>query len=72
MVITDDPASLGYYLGMRRKHGLFNKLRKHLFVTTNPDVKDVVYGFEEFQYHAHTGQLQDNYKSVTVFKQKIV
>lgn len=55
MIISDDDASLLHYLRMRQKHGLFNKLRKHMFVTTEPPVKNVIYGIEEFQYHAHTG-----------------
>jgi hypothetical protein len=56
LILTDDAPTLGYYLSMRQKHGLFNKQRKHLFVTTDPAVRDTIYGLEEFQHHAHTGQ----------------
>ena len=54
MFICNDPTLLKNYLKAREESGLFNKLRKHLFVTFNPDVKDQVYSLEEFQFHAHT------------------
>ena len=54
MFICNDPLLLKNYLQARGDRGLFNKLRKHLFVTFNPEVKEQVYSLEEFQYHAHT------------------
>ena len=54
MFICNDPLLLKSYLQARGDLGLFNKLRKHLFVTFNPEVKEQVYSLEEFQYHAHT------------------
>ena len=54
MFICNDPLLLKSYLQAREDNGLFNKLRKHLFVTFNPEVKRQVYSLEEFQYHAHT------------------
>ena len=55
MFITDDPQVLNDYLDVRGARGLFSKTRKHLFLTSNELVKDVVYSNEEFQYHGHTG-----------------
>lgn len=55
MFVTDDPIKLKEYLDVRGRQGLFHKSRKHLFVTSNELVKDVVYKNEEFQYHGNTG-----------------
>ena len=55
MFITDNPIILKDYLDVRERQGLFHKSRKHLFVTSNELVKDVVYSNEEFQYHGNTG-----------------
>ena len=55
MFITDDPQVLNDYLDVRGARGLFSKTRKHLFLTSNELVKDVVYSNEEFQYHGNTG-----------------
>ena len=57
MFITDNPIILKDYLDVRERQGLFHKSRKHLFVTSNELVKDVVYSDEEFQYHGNTGAL---------------
>ena len=55
MFVTDNPLILKAYLDVRGRQGLFHKTRKHLFVTSNELVTDVVYINEEFQYHGHTG-----------------
>ena len=55
MFITDDPLLLKAYLDVRERQGLFHKSRKHLFLTSNELVKDVVFVNEEFQYHGNTG-----------------
>ena len=56
MFITDNPEILKAYLDVRERQGLFHKSRKHLFLTSNELVKDVVYDNEEFQYHGSTGK----------------
>ena len=55
MFITDDHLKLKEYIKVRGERGLFHKSRKHLFVTSNELVKEVVYSDVEFQYHGNTG-----------------
>ena len=55
MVLADNAKKLEEFLNVSGSNGLFRKDRKHLFITSDSGVKDVVYSMEEFQFHGHTG-----------------
>ena len=55
MVIADNAKKLEEFLNVSAGNGLFRQDRKHLFITSDSGVKDVVYSTEEFQFHGHTG-----------------
>ena len=55
MFVTDNAKKLQEFMNVGGSTGLFRKDRKHLFITSNSAVKDVVYSMEEFKFHGHAG-----------------
>ena len=55
MFVTDNAKKLQEFMNVGGSTGLFRKDRKHLFITSNSAIKDVVYSMEEFKFHGHAG-----------------
>ena len=58
MLICDESDVMTSYLRFREKLGIIKKASKHIFVTSNTQVRDVIYNTEHFQYHGHAGMQQ--------------
>ena len=56
MFVSDELDVMQEYLKFRADLGIISKVGRHIFVTSNTELKEVVYSMEEFQYHGHTGE----------------
>ena len=56
LFVSHDLEVMQRYLNYRKDLGMINKNGRHIFVSSNPGLKKVIYSMNEFQYHGHTSK----------------